>query len=155
MGMSRSENMRHIRSQDTSPEMTVRRLAHGLGYRYRLHRKDMPGKPDLVFSGRRKVIFVHGCFWHQHSQCREGRLPKSNADYWLPKLNRNIERDKTARVQLAASGWDVLVIWECETEDHESISQTLRDFLGPLNLAGKTMRHGNTKKAHESIKNKK
>ena len=130
MGMNRSENMRRIRSTDTAPEMAVRHLAHGLGYRYRLHRKDIPGKPDLVFSGRRKVIFVHGCFWHQHPGCREGHPPKSNAPYWLPKLKRNIERDKAALAQLAAAGWDVLVIWECETQDGEALAKTLKGFLG-------------------------
>lgn len=103
MGMNRSENMRRIRSKDTAPEMAVRSLAHRLGYRYRLHRKDIPGKPDLVFPGRRKVIFIHGCFWHQHPGCREGRPPKSNTAYWLPKLERNMERDKDALARLAAA----------------------------------------------------
>lgn len=137
MGMNRSENMRRIRSKDTAPEMAVRRLAHGLGYRYRLHRKDIPGKPDLVFPGRRKVIFIHGCFWHQHPGCREGRPPKSNAAYWLPKLERNIERDKAALAQLAAAGWDALVVWECETKNHEAMRQALLDFLGPPHLVEK------------------
>ena len=129
--MNRSENMRRIRSKDTAPEMTVRRLVHGLGYRYRLHQKDIPGKPDLVFSGRRKAIFIHGCFWHQHSTCKEGRPPKSNANYWLPKLARNVERDKAALTQLVATGWDALVIWECETKNDEAMRQVLLDFLGP------------------------
>jgi DNA mismatch endonuclease (patch repair protein) len=131
MGMSRSENMRRIRSKDTSPEMAVRRLAHSLGYRYQLHRKDMPGKPDLVFPGRRKVIFVHGCFWHQHPQCREGRPPKSNGSYWLQKLARNIERDKAALSKLTGDGWSVLVIWECETKNQEGMRKILQTFLGP------------------------
>lgn len=130
MGMNRSENMRRIRSKDTAPEMAVRSLAHRLGYRYRLHRKDIPGKPDLVFPGRRKVIFIHGCFWHQHPGCREGRPPKSNTAYWLPKLERNMERDKDALARLAAAGWDVLVIWECETKDAEILARTLTGFLG-------------------------
>jgi DNA mismatch endonuclease (patch repair protein) len=128
--MDRGENMRRIRSQDTLPEMTVRRLAHGLGYRYRLHRKDIPGKPDLVFPGRRKVIFVHGCFWHQHPACAEGRLPKTNLAYWKPKLKRNVERDKTALAQLAAAGWDTLVIWECEAKNIKALRKTLLKFLG-------------------------
>ena len=89
----RSENMRRIKNKGMKPEMAVRRLVHGLGYRYRLHRKDLPGRPDLTFGPKRKVIFVHGCFWHQHSQCREGRPPGSNAGYWGPKLARNVERD--------------------------------------------------------------
>jgi DNA mismatch endonuclease (patch repair protein) len=135
--MNRSENMRRIRSKDTIPAMVVRRVAQSLGYRYRLHRKDVPGKPDLVFPIRRKVIFIHGCFWHQHSACREGRPPKSNAAYWLPKLKRNMERDKAALAQLAAEGWDVLVIWECETKNHEAICQALRNFLGAPRAAGK------------------
>lgn len=130
MRMNRSENMRRIRSKDTAPEMAVRSLAHRLGYRYRLHRKDIPGKPDLVFPSRRKVIFIHGCFWHQHPGCREGRPPKSNTAYWLPKLERNMERDKDALARLAAAGWDVLVIWECETKDAEILARTLTGFLG-------------------------
>lgn|SRR5690554_966683 len=129
--MNRSENMRRIRSKDTAPEMIVRRLAHRLGYRYRLHCKDIPGKPDVVFPGRRKVILIHGCFWHQHPGCREGRPPKSNAAYWLPKLERNIKRDKATLEQLEAAEWDTLVLWECEIKDHESLRQILVDFLGP------------------------
>lgn len=130
MGMSRSENMRRIRSKDTAPEMVVRRLAYGLGYRYRLHRKDIPGKPDMVFTGRRKVIFVHGCFWHQHPACSEGRLPKSNAVYWAPKFERNIKRDKAVLAELAVTGWEALVIWECEAKNHERIQHVLLAFLG-------------------------
>jgi DNA mismatch endonuclease (patch repair protein) len=129
--MDRSENMRRIRSKNTVPEMTVRRLAHSLGYRYRLHRNDIPGKPDLVFLRRRKAIFIHGCFWHQHPGCREGRPPKSNVDYWLPKLERNIERDKVVLGQLISMGWDVLVIWECDTMNTKALRETLLDFLGP------------------------
>lgn len=135
MGMDRSENMRRIRSQDTGPEMVVRRLVHRLGYRCRLHRKDISGKPDLVFPGRRKVIFIHGCFWHQHPGCRDGRLPKSNLAYWRPKLERNIERDKAVLAQLIASGWDVLILWECETENIEAMGKVLRDFLGGPRIA--------------------
>ncbi|WP_076913170.1 very short patch repair endonuclease [Burkholderia pseudomallei] len=129
MGIGRSENMRRIRSKDTAPEMAVRRLVHAMGYRYRLHREDIPGKPDLVFLGRRKVIFIHGCFWHQHSGCREGRPPKSNTDYWVPKLRRNQERDRVALAQLTASGWEALVIWECETKDSSALATKIKDFL--------------------------
>lgn len=129
MGISRSENMRRIRSKDTRPEMLVRRLVHRMGFRYRLHRKDIPGRPDLAFPRRRKVIFVHGCFWHQHSGCREGRLPKSNAAYWFPKLQRNKERDRVAQEQLASAGWAVLVIWECETNDLFALACKLKGFL--------------------------
>jgi DNA mismatch endonuclease, patch repair protein len=121
--------MRRIRSKDTEPEMAVRRLVHNMGYRYRLHRRDIPGKPDLAFPGRRKVIFIHGCFWHQHPGCREGRPPKSNAAYWLPKLERNQARDKAALEQLAASGWQALVVWECETKDVHALIEKMRVFL--------------------------
>jgi DNA mismatch endonuclease (patch repair protein) len=129
MGISRSENMRRIRSKNTVPEMAVRRLVHSMGYRYRLHRGDIPGKPDLAFPRRRKVIFIHGCFWHQHPGCREGRPPKSNAAYWLPKLSRNQERDKTALEKLAASGWQALVVWECEIKDVHTLIEKVREFL--------------------------
>ncbi|NAX10194.1 DNA mismatch endonuclease Vsr [Burkholderia pseudomallei] len=129
MAIGRSENMRRIRSKDTEPELVVRRLVYAMGYRYRLHRKDIPGKPDLAFLGRRKVIFIHGCFWHQHPGCREGRPPKSNTDYWLPKLRRNQERDRVALAQLAASGWEALVIWECETKDSSALAIKIDDFL--------------------------
>lgn len=129
MGITRSENMRRIRSKNTVPEMAVRRLVHGMGYRYRLHRRDIPGKPDLAFPGRRKVIFIHGCFWHQHPGCREGRPPRSNAAYWLPKLERNQWRDKAALEQLSASGWQALVVWECETKDVDALIERVRVFL--------------------------
>lgn len=128
----RSENMRRIRSEDTSPEMLVRRTVHGLGYRYRLHGQDLPGKPDLVFAGRRKVIFVNGCFWHGHEDpgCPIVRLPKSNPDYWLPKLERNKERDVANRAALKKANWDVLTVWECETRDSDTLAKTIRKFLG-------------------------
>jgi DNA mismatch endonuclease (patch repair protein) len=96
---------------------------------YRLHRRDIPGKPDLAFPGRRKVIFIHGCFWHQHPGCREGRPPKSNTTYWLPKLERNQARDKAALEQLASLGWQTLVVWECETTDVRSLTDKMRIFL--------------------------
>jgi len=113
------------------PELTVRRIVHGMGYRYRLHRKDLPGKPDLVFAGRQKVVFVHGCFWHQHpdSSCRDARRPKSNADYWNPKLDRNTQRDSENIQRLEEAGWSVLVIWECETKDPEVLETRMRSFL--------------------------
>lgn len=131
MGMGRSENMRRIRSKNTTPEMAVRQLVHGMGYRYRLHGKAVPGKPDLVFAGRRKVIFVHGCFWHQHSDCPDGRLPKSNGAYWLPKLNRNVQRDAQAVEQLSAMGWQSLIVWECETKNASVLAEKLKGFLDP------------------------
>ena len=127
----RSENMRRIKSTGMKPEMLVRRLAHGLGYRYRLHRKDLPGKPDLVFGPRKKVIFVHGCFWHGHERegCLDARRPKSNTGYWNPKLTRNKERDAERIAALEADGWDVLVVWECETTDAKAVQAKLRQFL--------------------------
>ncbi|HEX8300751.1 DNA mismatch endonuclease Vsr [Sphingomonas sp.] len=127
----RSANMRQIKSRDTKPEMVVRRTAHRLGYRYRLHRKDLPGKPDLVFPGRSKIIFVHGCFWHQHAEdhCRHGRPPRSNLGYWRPKLARNVARDADATKRLAELGWCVLTLWECEVRDDAELAQKLREFL--------------------------
>lgn len=127
----RSNNMRKIRSKDTSPELVVRKLAFGLGYRYRLHRKDLPGKPDLVFPGRKKIIFVHGCFWHQHQdpECKIARVPKSRESYWLPKLQHNVERDLKHRKELEHLGWSVLVIWECEVSDKGVISNKIQHFL--------------------------
>ena len=126
----RSRTMRAVEGRDTGPEMTVRRLAHGMGYRYRLHRKDLPGKPDLVFPGRRKVIFVHGCFWHQHACPRGSRSPKSSRDYWIPKLKRNKQRDAENQSRLREMGWDVLVIWECEMKDRDALKERIAAFLG-------------------------
>jgi DNA mismatch endonuclease (patch repair protein) len=124
--------MRRIKSKDSKPEMLIRRMVHGMGYRYRLHRKDLPGKPDLVFPGIRKVIFVHGCFWHCHDDpaCRDGRLPKSRQEYWVPKLKRNRQRDSNNIAALEDLGWSSLVIWECETRDAEKVKTRLRKFLG-------------------------
>ena len=121
--------MRAIRSKGMKPELVVRRIAHGLGFRFRLHRRELPGKPDLAFIGQRKAIFVHGCFWHQHSGCREGRMPLSNQDYWKPKLTRNVERDQRNLEQLEAIGWQSLVIWECETDDYPALGARIRAFL--------------------------
>jgi len=129
----RSANMSRIRSRDTAPEMTVRRIVHALGYRYRLHRKDLPGKPDLVFPGRKAVIFVHGCFWHQHPDpaCLDGRRPKSRPDYWNGKLDGNIARDGRQRAELESAGWRVLTLWECNVQKGRDLSTVLQDFLGP------------------------
>ena len=106
-----------VRGKDTKPELLVRRLAHSLGRRFRLHRADLPGKPDLVFPGRRKVIFVHGCFWHRHDDptCWRSRLPKTRKEFWGPKLEKNTARDAIAQSRLRALGWETLVVWECET----------------------------------------
>lgn len=127
----RSQRMSRIRGKDSKAEMIVRRLIHGMGYRYRLHAANLPGKPDLVFRKRRKVIFVHGCFWHRHD-CHLGRIPKSRLDFWLPKLEKNRVRDDANRSTLAALGWDQLVIWECELKDREALKGRLAHFLGGL-----------------------
>ena len=130
MAMSRSENMRRIRGTDTGPELAVRKILRELGHTgYRLHRKDIPGKPDVVFVGRRKAILVHGCFWHGHD-CTEGsRKPKSNRDYWLPKIDRNRERDVANHIQLMEAGWSVLVIWECELSSIPATTDRLAAFM--------------------------
>jgi DNA mismatch endonuclease (patch repair protein) len=127
----RSENMRRIRSEDTGPELQVRRLVHSLGLRFRLHDKALPGKPDLVFRSRKSVIFVHGCFWHLHGSCREGRVPSTRQEYWLPKLTRNAQRDREHLRELKKAGWRVLVIWECEVCALEKLARKLDRFLCP------------------------
>lgn len=136
----RSENMRRIRSKDSAPEKQVRQLLHGSGYRYRLHDKSLPGKPDIVFKGRRKIIFVHGCFWHQHeaASCLDGRPPKSNTGYWHSKLERNVKRDAQHVEQLQASGWSVLTVWECEVKDKSRLTARLAEFLGPAGRLAKS-----------------
>lgn len=118
-----------VRSEDTKPEMRVRRLVHAMGFRYRLHCRDLPGKPDLVFRKRRKVVFVHGCFFHRHEDCALARLPKSRKDFWLPKLEGNKTRDARDIAALRLEGWDVLVVWECETKDRVALAARLRCFL--------------------------
>jgi DNA mismatch endonuclease, patch repair protein len=124
----RARIMRSIKCRDTAPELVVRRIAHAMGYRFRLHRKDLPGTPDLVFVSRRKVIFVNGCFWHRHG-CKLTRVPKGNADYWIAKFNRNCVRDKRNAEALAAKGWKHLVIWECQTHNDERVQEMLMKFL--------------------------
>lgn len=123
--------MRAVRSKDTAPELKVRRLAHALGFRFRLHRKDLPGSPDLVFSARRAVIFVHGCFWHGHDCKRGAREPKTNADYWRRKISRNKDRDAQVADALVGAGWRSLVIWECEMRDKEALARRIEKFLSP------------------------
>jgi DNA mismatch endonuclease (patch repair protein) len=126
--MDRSENMRAIRGKDTKPELAVRSMVHGLGYRFRLHRADLPGKPDLTFPARHKVVFVHGCFWHSHG-CKSGLIPKSNRDFWLPKLRRNQERDQDSLEALVQLGWKPLVVWECELKHTLALQHRLKRFL--------------------------
>lgn len=123
--------MSRVRSKNTRPELLVRRFVHGMGYRYRLHRRSLPGAPDLVFVGRRKVIFVHGCFWHRHRSCSRARMPKSRTDYWGPKLRRNVERDSDNRSALAALGWETMTVWECEIGNSAVLARRIRSFLGP------------------------
>ena len=125
----RSRVMRAIKSRDTAPEMAVRRLVHAMGYRYRLHRKDLPGKPDLAFPSRKMAIFVHGCFWHGHT-CRRGdRQPKTNAAYWATKIQRNRERYQRQTTQLCCEGWRVLTVWECQTRALDELAIQVRAFL--------------------------
>jgi DNA mismatch endonuclease (patch repair protein) len=125
----RSALMSRIRGKDTKPELTVRRLAHALGYRFRLHRRDLPGVPDLTFPGPRKVVFVHGCFWHQHPECRFAYKPKSNLEFWKRKLAANTRRDANVLQKLREQGWSPLVIWECETSDLQHLTDRLKSHL--------------------------
>ena len=125
----RSDVMSRIRGKDTKPEMRVRRLVHAMGYRYRLHVKDLPGCPDLVFRPRRKVIFIHGCFWHRHEDCPSNRIPATHRKFWQAKLDGNVQRDRRNETTLRESGWHVLVLWECETGDINRVAHRLRSFL--------------------------
>ena len=127
---SRSALMSRIGGKDTAPEMVVRRLVHALGYRFRLHRRDLPGTPDIVFPSRRKVIFVNGCFWHAHG-CRIGRPPKSRPEFWIPKLERNRSKDARNRRSLRASGWGVFTVWQCQTRFRDRLEARIVSFLGP------------------------
>ena len=121
--------MAAIRGKDTKPEMVVRRILHRLGFRYRLHRKDLPGKPDIVFSRLRKIIFVHGCFWHMHD-CRYGKVvPATNSEFWSKKRSENADRDLRNRTALENAGWQVSVIWECETKKTECLEEKLEKLL--------------------------
>ncbi len=121
--------MRAVKNRDTKPEMIVRRLLHQLGYRYRLHNRNLPGTPDIVFASRRKVIFVHGCFWHGHS-CKHGsRLPKTNAEYWQAKITRNVERHSNQLQELTSAGWMSLTVWECELINIGAVESRLTAFL--------------------------
>jgi DNA mismatch endonuclease (patch repair protein) len=125
----RSEVMRSVKGKDTEIEHLVRRSIHAMGFRFRLHAADLPGRPDVVLPRHRKVIFVNGCFWHQHPGCPRSKRPKTRADWWQSKLNRNVERDREARRELTAMGWKFLVVWECETRDRKVLIEGLRTFL--------------------------
>jgi DNA mismatch endonuclease (patch repair protein) len=125
----RSENMRRIRCKDTSPEMAVRRLVHGMGFRYRLHVHALPGRPDMVFPRLRKIIQIKGCFWHQHRGCPQAHIPKSRIEYWRPKLTKNRKRDRENERRLRADGWDLLTIWECEVRELSAVAERITTFL--------------------------
>lgn len=132
----RSRNMSRIRGKDTKPEIQVRRILHSLGYRFRLHAPSLPGKPDIAFSRRRKVVFVHGCFWHQHPGCPRAATPASRTDFWRQKFDTNCERDRCVESALVAQGWEVFVVWECETRRSDELRQRLMEFLGPVRMGG-------------------
>lgn len=128
----RSWNMSRIRGKNTKPELTVRSLMHRMGYRFRLHSKDLPGEPDIVMKKYNTVIFVNGCFWHRHMNCKYAYTPKTRKNFWRNKFLKNIRRDKFVRNSLQALGWNVLTIWECQTKDHESLSTILNNFFNCL-----------------------
>lgn len=144
----RSENMRRIRSVNTGPETKVRRVAHALGYRFRLYRRDLPGSPDLVFSRFRAVVFVHGCFWHHHGRCRAGRIPLSNEDFWRRKLVRNVNRDRRNKAALRRLGWRVLTIWECQTARVDLAARIVRFLTG---VAAANPLGGRQAQAHQRV----
>lgn len=125
----RSRIMAKVRGENTSPERLVRSLIHKMGYRFRLNVKDLPGKPDIVLKKHKKVIFVHGCFWHQHEGCPHAARPSSNTEYWNKKLDRNMIRDRENVHKLEYLGWNVLIVWECETRDREKLVDKLKGFL--------------------------
>ena len=126
----RSERMSRVRNKDTKPELTLRHLVHSLGYRYRLHSGKLPGRPDLVFGPLRKVIFVHGCFWHRHEGCSKCRMPKSRLRFWKPKLDANRMRDIANQHTLTAMGWAFMIVWECELRDKDELASRIHAFLG-------------------------
>lgn len=124
---ARSLNMAKIRGKDTGPELLVRRAAHALGLRFRLHRRDLPGTPDLVFPGRRIALFVHGCFWHRHPGCRFAYTPKSRIEFWQTKFDANVARDARKLAELSEAGWTAVTIWECETRDQNRLREIIRE----------------------------
>jgi DNA mismatch endonuclease (patch repair protein) len=124
----RSANMRAVLGRDTAPEVLIRSILHRLGYRFRLHRRDLPGTPDIVLPSRRAVIFVNGCFWHGHG-CRRGGLPTTNSEFWQQKISNNRERDRRVQKELRKEGWRVLIVWQCKTKDEAKLLKTLSNFL--------------------------
>lgn len=132
----RSFNMSHIRSKDTKPEIMVRKIYHSLGYRFRLHRKDLPGKPDLAFPKYKVALFVNGCFWHSHD-CKWGKVePKTHKNFWILKRSRTVDRDKNAMLRLRENGWEPQIVWECETRDQNSLTHQLLRIVEPHSLEG-------------------
>lgn len=126
---SRSALMARVKQKNTTPEMIVRRLLHRMGYRFRLHQKDLPGRPDIVLSRHKKVVFVHGCFWHRHD-CKKATMPKTNQDFWKNKFQTNIDRDTKVLLSIKERGWETLTIWECEAQDGDKLELRLLKFLG-------------------------
>lgn len=132
----RSKRMAGIRNKDSAPEMRLRRLIHGMGFRYRLHVRALPGTPDVVFPARRAVIFMHGCFWHRHEGCALARLPKSRIEFWKKKLESNRLRDRNTLASLSRLGWRVLVVWECQMKDEKHVARVVRQFLADAEREG-------------------
>ena len=128
----RRKNMSAIKSRHTKPEIIVRSMLHRLGFRFRLHNKKLPGKPDIILPKYKTVIFVHGCFWHQHKGCKRSTIPKSNTDYWIPKLTGNVKRDVQHKADLKKSGWNVAVVWECETKDADNLAKKLKKIFAKI-----------------------
>lgn len=134
LSSKRSAMMRSVKGKNTKPEMVVRRLLHAAGYRFRTNCSEITGTPDLVFTKRKKVIFIHGCFWHRHQGCSRSSTPKTNVSFWETKFRRNKERDEVVRSSLQDDGWTVLIVWECEVKKVESLLERLRHFLGPTKI---------------------
>lgn len=127
----RSRIMSRVRNRDTKPEKTVRSLLHAMGHRFRLHRKDLPGKPDIVLPKHKKVVFVHGCFWHGHAGCPRAARPTSNTEFWNKKIDKNMARDAAAQKDLSTLGWKHLIVWQCEMRDLPALTDKLEQFLKP------------------------
>ncbi|EPR17531.1 Fis family transcriptional regulator [Sphingobium indicum IP26] len=136
MALSRSETMARVPSKNTTPEMRVRRVLHARGLRYRLHARDLPGRPDLVFRKAKVAVFVHGCFWHSHPGCSRARIPSSRQDYWIPKLERNVKRDAQVQVELIDAGWTVVVVWECETKCIDDLADWIQRAVSDRSSGG-------------------
>jgi DNA mismatch endonuclease, patch repair protein len=143
----RSALMRRVRQRDTDPELVVRRVAHALGYRFRLHRRDLPGTPDIVFPKYRVALFVHGCFWHRHNGCVRATTPKTRRDYWLPKFEANVERDRRKAMALTEAGWRVAVLWECETLDKRALEYRIARLFHSSEASSPSKRKGGLRRS--------